>query len=98
VIRGVQRVVPWFVEQRVGVVITHNRRDEALRSVRRLALPEQPVRAFAEALGAAGQGHRRRPRDPRRRPWVLAERWRVPAAVEARDEPQRRSTVRRYVG
>jgi GT2 family glycosyltransferase len=46
------------------------------------------VRAFGDALRGA--------------PWVLAERRRVPPAIEARlaalDEPQRRSTARRYVG
>jgi GT2 family glycosyltransferase len=46
------------------------------------------VRAFGDALLGA--------------PWVLAERRRVPPAIEARlsalDEPQRRSTARRYVG
>jgi GT2 family glycosyltransferase len=46
------------------------------------------LRAFADAVRGA--------------PWVLAERRRVPATVEARlaslDGPQRRSTARRYVG
>jgi hypothetical protein len=80
-------------------MITHNRRVEALRSVGRLlALPERPAlvvvdsgsseRAFGDALRSAL--------------WVLAERRRVPPAVEARlaalDDPERRSMARRYVG
>jgi GT2 family glycosyltransferase len=66
VIGGLQWVVRCFVEQRVGaVMITHNRRAEALRSVGRLlALPERPPVVVVDNGSADGTADALRSRYP----------------------------------